>query len=125
MKKHIKPWLITTKELNKWKTVQGIYMFSGHTCQVILLDHNIPIAIFIQKPYRLNKIEQTITGVFALNEHELPKMREYLITAIYEKSVKAFIYELQNKELQLIISHPLVKYLEEREREQVGKLLAA
>ena len=100
-------------------------MFSGHMCQVILLDHNTPIAILIQKPYRLNKIEQSITGVFALNEHEVPKAREYLITASYEKSVKAFVYELQNNELQKIITHPLVKYLEERERTQVGKLLAA
>lgn len=123
-------WATPTKELNKWKKAQGVFMFSGNQCQVMIVDLDDPIGILIQKPVRISRDEGVIVGSFCLNEHEVRagkkekrEVKPYYFAAPYVRASKCFVYQCNGAQLPLILGNPEIRYVDGKDREQCKKVL--
>jgi hypothetical protein len=123
-------WATSTKELNKWKKAQGIFMFSGNQCQVMIMDLDDPIGILIQKPVRISRDDGVIVGSFCLNEFEVKagkqkkqEVKPYYFAAPYARHARCFVYQANGAQLPLILSNPDIRYVEGKDRERCKKVL--
>lgn len=124
----VKPfWHLTGAQLRPFKTKDGVFMLSGLQCQLVFVDLGDPIAISIQKPYRLQKEENVITGVFMLNPGAVKSgAKPYYIVAPYRAASKAFVFDIESGEvLQAVMKDTTMRQLLGEERERTRKALAA
>ena len=133
-RKPTKPlWWAKTCELNRWKKIWSVYMFSGNVCQIVLIDLGDPIGIMMQKPKRISREEGIITGIFVLNEPTVaatkkekdPRKRfePHYFVAVYNPRAKAFMYAVPGEQLPEILEHPDIRYVAGEERERTKAVL--
>ena len=120
-------WATPAKEISYFKKAHGVFMLSGHLCQLMIVDLEDPIGVLLQKPKRLIREGQVITGVFCLNEYEVraskKQTKPFHVVAVYLRKSKCFRYDADGVTLPMILSNPAIRFVIGEDRERCKKVL--
>lgn len=124
-------WFIDTKTLNRWQTIQGLFLFPGHVAQIILTFQREPYMVWLKKPVRIEELNHLIVATFALNDEEREAcyiarrdVPPYIWkSAIYNRELKAFIGQIDQGDLEHLENISNSRYLKFDERKALADKL--
>jgi hypothetical protein len=109
-------WAVKVSDLNKWSKIQGVFLMSGGTAQVLFVDSNQPVGIALMRPLKLDRTGKAIIGAFVLDDGK----DRYFVCCRYSPHLKAFVLKMQLEHWNFMTWNPqLVKYVDSQDREQL------
>lgn len=124
---------LDTKTLNRWKSVQGLFLMAGNQAQVICRCYGTTQHLWLARPAQISELDGVILLTFALNQH----IREAQIkkklsvdpyiwkAAKYVRRLSACIMEFEPEELTLVDTLPNIRYLNFDERSELEAKISA
>jgi hypothetical protein len=119
----IPSWVLSTKELRRWRDVQGVLLFPGWQAQLVLRDNGEPVFVMFSKPLLLKKENGAVLGTFKI---ELPgDAYKMFLAGPYYRCLQGFSVDVQPQEFDFLVRHPeIARYLNMDERDRIKKILS-